>query len=569
MEKNKKQKTLTQPVTRKWHEAFVRKDEQGASAVPAFKKTSTKQQSLDALAAVPVDEPELEPQPLESIDDILARPAPPDEPEYISFATARGNPQMWAPLISGTTQEEKQRIEHELAAVGKFNITERYHPAFLKTRNEDPGNFNKLLFYEGAPPKRKLAIAGFAKDPLIIDPPGCGTPFDALKFPDRLVAQLNRDHTETLYGWDAKALRQIPKELMLRVDPAVLAKMPDEVLSRQPPEVLDLLPSESPFFSNLPLNSKLKRPEHRAGYIRNQNDLQGGHESKGDGRGPVYASESDEGLRDENGRFLKAPSRRDSRGKFLPKSALVEDVPVLAKKQDKGKEREIYVAAPTVQAIDKTGGSKGPVAPVSDDKCSTCLTMGIKCNGKKPICLWCSRNKYQCSFQTETATIRPMDSQASQPRVLRGLGITNLHLEPQAYVLPFSQEESFSTRPSIRITIPDHLKNLLVDDWENVTKSLLLVPLPSQAPANFIIDTYYNEEKMNRRLGSAEADVLEEFCAGMKVYFEKSVGKILLYRFERSQLADVSLGLGRFLDADVLLTLLVPGPQALGIWSSP
>ena len=45
---------------------------------------------------------------------------------------------------------------------------------------------------------------------------------------------------------------------------------------------------------------------------------------------------------------------------------------------------------------------------------------------------------------------------------------------------------------------------------------------------------------MNRRLGSAEADVLEEFCAGMKVYFEKSVGKILLYRFERSQLADVS-----------------------------
>jgi len=84
------------------------------------------------------------------------------------------------------------------------------------------------------------------------------------------------------------------------------------------------------------------------------------------------------------------------------------------------------------------------------------------------------------------------------------------------------------------------LKNLLVDDWENVTKSLLLVPLPSQAPANFIIDSYFNEEKMNRRLGSVEADVLEEFCAGMKLYFEKSVGKILLYRFERAQLAEVS-----------------------------
>jgi hypothetical protein len=103
------------------------------------------------------------------------------------------------------------------------------------------------------------------------------------------------------------------------------------------------------------------------------------------------------------------------------------------------------------------------------------------------------------------------------------------------------QEDSFYSRPSIRINVPDHLKNLLVDDWENVTKSLLLVPLPSQAPANYIIDEYFNEEKINRRLGSAEADILEEFCAGLKMYFEKAVGKILLYRFERSQLAEVHL----------------------------
>ncbi|OAL34292.1 hypothetical protein AYO20_06345 [Fonsecaea nubica] len=101
------------------------------------------------------------------------------------------------------------------------------------------------------------------------------------------------------------------------------------------------------------------------------------------------------------------------------------------------------------------------------------------------------------------------------------------------------QEDAFYTRPSIRINVPDHLKNLLVDDWENVTKSLLLVPLPSQAPANYIIDEYFNEEKLNRLPTSADADILEEFCAGLKMYFEKAVGKILLYRFERSQLAEV------------------------------
>lgn len=101
------------------------------------------------------------------------------------------------------------------------------------------------------------------------------------------------------------------------------------------------------------------------------------------------------------------------------------------------------------------------------------------------------------------------------------------------------QEETFSSRPSIRLPLPDHLKNLLVDDWENVTKSGLLVPLPSKAPANFIIDQYWNEEKKSRRLGSIEADILEEFCMGLKTYFEKALGKILLYRCERPQLQDV------------------------------
>lgn len=96
----------------------------------------------------------------------------------------------------------------------------------------------------------------------------------------------------------------------------------------------------------------------------------------------------------------------------------------------------------------------------------------------------------------------------------------------------------FSTRPSIRLPLPDHLKNILVDDWEMVTKSQLLVPLPSQKPANYIIDQYFSEEKKNRNLGT-EANILEEFCMGLKTYFEKSLGKILLYRYERQQLAEV------------------------------
>ncbi|KAL9629862.1 MAG: hypothetical protein Q9164_006685, partial [Protoblastenia rupestris] len=101
------------------------------------------------------------------------------------------------------------------------------------------------------------------------------------------------------------------------------------------------------------------------------------------------------------------------------------------------------------------------------------------------------------------------------------------------------QEESFLTRPAIKLTIPDHLKSILVDDWEYVTKNLSLVPLPSPHPVNSILDTYFDEEKGKRRLGSPEADLLEEVVMGMKDYFEACLGRILLYRFERQQYLNV------------------------------
>lgn len=101
------------------------------------------------------------------------------------------------------------------------------------------------------------------------------------------------------------------------------------------------------------------------------------------------------------------------------------------------------------------------------------------------------------------------------------------------------QEETFNLRPAIHINIPDHIKSILVDDWENVTKNLSLVPLPSKPSANEILTSYFDEEKNKRHLGSPEADLLEEVVAGLKEYFERCVGRILLYRFERQQYLEV------------------------------
>ncbi|RYC61353.1 hypothetical protein CHU98_g4855 [Xylaria longipes] len=102
-----------------------------------------------------------------------------------------------------------------------------------------------------------------------------------------------------------------------------------------------------------------------------------------------------------------------------------------------------------------------------------------------------------------------------------------------------SQEEAFHSRPSVKLIIPDVIKALLVDDWENVTKNMQLVPLPHPKPVTKILADYSAYEMPKRPAGSSHADILEETLSGLKEYFDKSLGRILLYKFERPQYAEV------------------------------
>ncbi|KAK4202569.1 MRG-domain-containing protein [Triangularia verruculosa] len=97
------------------------------------------------------------------------------------------------------------------------------------------------------------------------------------------------------------------------------------------------------------------------------------------------------------------------------------------------------------------------------------------------------------------------------------------------------QEDNFHNRPSIKIPLQDHMKALLVDDWENVTKNQTLVPLPHAHPVNEILDDYLKYERPHREEGSAAYDILEETVSGLREYFDRCLGRILLYRFERGQ----------------------------------
>ncbi|KAI1341719.1 MRG-domain-containing protein [Xylariaceae sp. FL0016] len=100
-------------------------------------------------------------------------------------------------------------------------------------------------------------------------------------------------------------------------------------------------------------------------------------------------------------------------------------------------------------------------------------------------------------------------------------------------------EESFHARPSVRLIIPDVLKALLVDDWENITKNMQLVPLPHPKPVTKILEDYSAYELPKRPAGSSHVDILEETLAGLKEYFDKCLGRVLLYKFERAQYAEI------------------------------
>lgn len=113
--------------------------------------------------------------------------------------------------------------------------------------------------------------------------------------------------------------------------------------------------------------------------------------------------------------------------------------------------------------------------------------------------------------------------------------------------------------------MPDRLKSLLVDDWENITKNLQLVQLPSAQPAGVILDEYFKFATSTGHRNSTETDILEEVIAGLKEYFNKALGRLLLYRFEREQFFDIQTRMEQATDdlSGKLLTDIYGGEHLL------
>ncbi|KAJ3385166.1 Esa1p-associated factor [Lobulomyces angularis] len=104
--------------------------------------------------------------------------------------------------------------------------------------------------------------------------------------------------------------------------------------------------------------------------------------------------------------------------------------------------------------------------------------------------------------------------------------------------------DEFAKRVEIKIPIPEELKIKLVDDWETVTKNQRLVSLPRDPTVTQILQKYREHiinnptsfnEKEGLKSSVFQEEIVEQVTDGLKLYFDKALGNILLYRFERFQ----------------------------------
>ncbi|KAG2196903.1 hypothetical protein INT47_005127 [Mucor saturninus] len=92
--------------------------------------------------------------------------------------------------------------------------------------------------------------------------------------------------------------------------------------------------------------------------------------------------------------------------------------------------------------------------------------------------------------------------------------------------------EEETKKPEFKLIIPDTLKGLLVDDWENVTKNRQLLNLPREVTVDHILDSFKDQYH-------SKDEMLDEFIQGIQLYFNKLLSTSLLYRMERKQYDEV------------------------------
>ncbi|KAF9017998.1 MRG-domain-containing protein [Hymenopellis radicata] len=101
-------------------------------------------------------------------------------------------------------------------------------------------------------------------------------------------------------------------------------------------------------------------------------------------------------------------------------------------------------------------------------------------------------------------------------------------------------EENGPRQPQMKLTVPESLKCQLVDDWEAVTKNQSTVHIPRDPTVHKILEDFEKYVLEKKPPSLKDPDVLVRTVVnGIQIYFDRSLGSQLLYRFERPQYAGI------------------------------
>lgn len=118
-------------------------------------------------------------------------------------------------------------------------------------------------------------------------------------------------------------------------------------------------------------------------------------------------------------------------------------------------------------------------------------------------------------------------------RLLNGAKMRHQASHPASTPLVMDKVATKVSNPSYSVDtmfqLPSSLQRILVDDWESVTKEMRLVPLPRTITVDGVLQRWVS----NRRHTVDKAT--KEVAEALLIYFNASLPKILLYRFERQQ----------------------------------
>jgi len=119
-----------------------------------------------------------------------------------------------------------------------------------------------------------------------------------------------------------------------------------------------------------------------------------------------------------------------------------------------------------------------------------------------------------------------------------------------------------------KVDIAQPLKKKLLGDWEYIICKKYLITLPRTPTVSEILDSYLKETESINSNDITGKQKFNEIIESIKLYFNKALGTLLLYRFERQQYSEIlkrypDKGMVDIYGVEHLLRLFVKVPQLL------